>query len=88
MSGVDFIDVSRRLLKDNMGLQPGERLVIVYDETTLRIGESLFLAGCDLGAKAAAIRIPALARNGMEPDESVAAAKVKLTPAELAELSV
>lgn len=74
MSGVDFIDVSRRLLKDNMGLQPGERLVIVYDETTLRIGESLFLAGCDLGAKAAAIRIPALARNGMEPDEIVAAA--------------
>jgi leucyl aminopeptidase (aminopeptidase T) len=70
---VDFIDVSRRLLKDNMGLTSGERLVIVYDETTLRIGESLFLAGCDLGAKAAAIRIPVLARNGMEPDDIVAA---------------
>ncbi len=74
MSGVDFIDVSRRLLKDNMGLRSGERLIVIYDETTLRIGESLFLAGCDLGAKAAAIRIPVLARNGMEPDDIVAAA--------------
>ena len=71
---MDFVDVSKRLLKDNMGLVAGERLVVVYDETTLQIGESLFLAGCALGAKTAAIRIPVPERNGAEPDDIVSAA--------------
>jgi leucyl aminopeptidase (aminopeptidase T) len=64
---MDFTEIAKRLLTDNMGLQPGETLLVVYDETTLRIGETLFEAGRQLGAKAMALRIPLLAKNGEEP---------------------
>ena len=42
---MELTEVSRRLLSENMGLNPGETLLVLYDETTLRIGESLFEAG-------------------------------------------
>jgi leucyl aminopeptidase (aminopeptidase T) len=63
----DMIEIAKRLLSGNMGLQPGETLLVVYDETTLRIGETLFEAGRQLGAKSMALRIPLLAKNGEEP---------------------
>lgn len=69
-----FVDVARRLLADNMGLKNGESLLVVYDETTLNIGESLFEAGCELGAKVVAARMPKLAKNGEEPFSVVAEA--------------
>ena len=71
---MDFIAVAKRLLTDNMGLRPGESLLVIYDETTLRIGESLFEAGVQLGAKALAVRMPLLAKNGEEPFPVVAQA--------------
>lgn len=64
---MNFTATAKRLLTDNMGLKEGESLLIVYDETTLRIGESLFEAGLQLGAKALALRMPLLSRNGEEP---------------------
>jgi leucyl aminopeptidase (aminopeptidase T) len=71
---MDFITVSKRLLTDNMGLRASESLLVVYDETTLRIGESLFEAGMQLGARALALRIPPLLKNGEEPFPVVARA--------------
>lgn len=71
---MDFITVAKRLLTDNMGLRPTESLLVVYDETTLRIGESLFEAGTMLGARSLALRIPLLAKNGEEPFRIVAGA--------------
>ncbi|MDR1979578.1 MAG: aminopeptidase [Synergistaceae bacterium] len=64
---MDIIEVAKRLLTDNMGLKTGETLLVVYDETTLRIGETLFEAGVQLGAKAIALRTPLLSKNGEEP---------------------
>ena len=35
---MELTEVSRQLLRENMGLKPGETLLVLYDETTLRIG--------------------------------------------------
>ena len=71
---MDFLAAAKNLLDVNMGLKSGERLLVLYDETTLKIGESLFAAGTQLGANALAIRMPVLPRNGMEPDPAVVGA--------------
>jgi leucyl aminopeptidase (aminopeptidase T) len=71
---MDFIDVAKRILTDNMGLNAGESLLVIYDETTLRIGESLFEAGCALGAQTVALRMQKLPRNGIEPFPVIAQA--------------
>lgn len=71
---MDFIGVAKRLLSDNMGLNPDETLLILYDETTLRIGESLFTAGGLLKAKVMALRMPPLSQNGEEPFAPAASA--------------
>jgi leucyl aminopeptidase (aminopeptidase T) len=71
---MDFMEIAKRLLTDNMGLQLGETLLVVYDETTLRIGETLFEAGVRLGARAMGLRIPLLAKNGEEPFPAAARA--------------
>ena len=68
------IEIAKRLLDDNMSLQSGESLLVVYDETTLAIGESLFRAGVELGAQAVAMRMPRLGKNGEEPFSVVAEA--------------
>jgi leucyl aminopeptidase (aminopeptidase T) len=70
----DFIGAAKRLLQDNMGLREGESLLVIYDETTLRIGESLFEAGAELGARALALRIRRMAKSGEEPFPVVAQA--------------
>lgn len=71
---MDFIAVAKRLLTENMGLLASESLLVVYDETTIRIGESVFEAGVALGARAVALRIAPLAKNGEEPFPVVARA--------------
>jgi leucyl aminopeptidase (aminopeptidase T) len=71
---MDFIGVAKRLLLENMGLKAGESLLVIYDETTLRIGESLFAAGLELDARALALRMRKMAKSGMEPFPATAAA--------------
>jgi leucyl aminopeptidase (aminopeptidase T) len=71
---MDFVGVAKRLLTDNMGLAAGESVLVVYDETTVRIGESLFAAGIELGAKTLALRMRKMEKSGMEPPPAVAAA--------------
>ncbi len=73
----DFIGTAKKLLQVNMGLQAKEKLLILYDETTLKIGENLFLAAEELCAEALAVRMPRLARSGMEPPEIIADAMKK-----------
>lgn len=71
---MDFISAAKRLLLDNMALKAGESLLVIYDETTLRIGESLFEAGLELGAKTLALRMKKMEKSGMEPPPAAAAA--------------
>jgi len=69
-----MIGVAKRILTDNMGLTPGEALLVVYDESTLKIGEGFFEAGSLLGARTVALRIKRMEKGGMEPFPVVAAA--------------
>ncbi|MDR1835304.1 MAG: aminopeptidase, partial [Fusobacteriaceae bacterium] len=71
---MDFIEVAKRILEENMALKEGETFLVIYDETTLQIGESLFEAGALLGAKSVAMRIKKMAKSGMEPFPIVAEA--------------
>jgi hypothetical protein len=64
---MDFAGVARRILEENMGLKSSETFLVLYDQTTLRIGESLFEAAGMIGAKALAMRMPLLSKNGEEP---------------------
>lgn len=79
-----FLEAAKHLLIENMGLKAGESLLVVYDETTLRIGESLFEAGQQLQAKVVAMRMPLLSKNGAEPysvvAEAMAASDVVVAP--------
>lgn len=79
-----FVEAAKRLLLDNMGLKAGESLLVVYDETTLQIGESLFEAGRQLQAKVVAARMPLLSKNGEEPypvvADAMAASDVVVAP--------
>ncbi|MDR1058567.1 MAG: aminopeptidase [Treponema sp.] len=67
VTGEGFIEAAKGLLQNNMGLQKGESLLVIYDETTLRIGESIFEAGAELGARTVALRIQRMAKSGEEP---------------------
>jgi len=71
---MDFAGVARRILEENMGLKSSETFLALYDQTTLRIGESLFEAAGMIGAKALAMRMPLLSKNGEEPFAPAAAA--------------
>ncbi|WP_367339144.1 aminopeptidase [Aminivibrio sp.] len=71
---MDFAGVARRILEENMGLKSSETFLVLYDQTTLRIGESLFEAAGMIGAKALAMRMPLLSKNGEEPIAPAAAA--------------
>lgn len=73
----DFIGTAKKLLGVNMGLKQGEKLLVLYDETTLKIGESLFTAGEELGAETLAVRMSVLPGNGVEPPAIVAEAMTK-----------
>lgn len=60
-----------------MGLEKGERLLVVTDTSTVTIGEALFQAGEELGALPVLIKISPTGRHGAEPPLPVAAAMEK-----------
>ncbi|MGI6128492.1 MAG: aminopeptidase [bacterium] len=68
------VDIARGLLQQNMALKAGEQLLIVVDKSTLAIGEALFTAGDELGAKVILMRIQPTGRSGAEPTQAVAQA--------------
>lgn len=71
---MDFIAAAKNVLASNMGLVVGEKFLVLYDETTEKIGESLFKAAAELGAQPIALKLPVMERNGMEPEERAIAA--------------
>ena len=77
MKMCDFIGTAKKLLGVNMGLKEGEKLLVLYDETTLKIGESLFIAGEALGAETLSVRMSILPGNGVEPPSIVSEAMTK-----------
>jgi leucyl aminopeptidase (aminopeptidase T) len=68
------VEVVRRVLETNLGLQPKERLVIVTDIPTEQIGHAFFDAGIEAGAVAVLVVIPPTGRNGAEPPPAAAGA--------------
>jgi leucyl aminopeptidase (aminopeptidase T) len=71
---VDFekmVEVSKRLLSNNMGLLPEEKLLVICDAQTENIGKSLFEAGRALSNEPLLIHIPPLKKNGEEPQTRV-----------------
>jgi len=69
-----LIDASSKVLSRCMGLSSEEKLLIVCDENTINIGESLFTAALPMGADAILIQIPATKISGGEPPDLVASA--------------
>jgi leucyl aminopeptidase (aminopeptidase T) len=60
-------------VRDCMGLQPGERLLVVTDAPLRRIGYALREAGVDLGNEVVLVEITPRTTNGEEPPGEVAA---------------
>lgn len=66
-----MVEVSKRLLSNNMGLLPEEKLLVICDAQTGNIGKSLFEAGRALSNEPLLIYIPPLKKNGEEPQRRV-----------------
>ena len=62
-----LVEIAEHLLRQNLALKDGEQLLIIVDETTLSIGEALFEAGRNLGAKVVEMQIQPLGKSGAEP---------------------
>ncbi len=59
-------------LRDCMGLQKGEKLLVITDDLRYAIGKALFVKGQELGAEALLLEIPVGKFNGEEPPEDAA----------------
>jgi leucyl aminopeptidase (aminopeptidase T) len=64
---MSMVDIGQHLLRQNLALKEGEQLLIIVDETTLSIGQALFAAGVNLGARAIKMQMPLLGKSGREP---------------------
>lgn len=60
-----------------MGLQPGERALIITDEARLHLGQALYAKARQLGAQALLIQMPVARVSGEEPPAAVAAAMME-----------
>ncbi|HCA41033.1 MAG TPA: aminopeptidase [Aminobacterium sp.] len=66
-----MVDVSKRLLTDNMGLLKEENLLVICDYKTVNIAQSLFEAGQLLGCESLLVQIQPMKKNGEEPPARV-----------------
>ena len=67
--------VTGRVIRDYLGVQPGESLVVIVDDgASHEVAASLYEQGVAVGADAALIRTPMRAHSGAEPSSAVAAA--------------
>ncbi len=72
---VPLDSVTGRVVRDYLGVQPGESLVVIVDDgADAAVAESLYRQGLEAGADAALIRTPMRAHSGAEPSAAVAAA--------------
>lgn len=65
---------ARKLVEVNGRVQPGERVVVVTDETMGQIAERVARAAASVGAEVVTCTMPSRERNGQEPPLPVAAA--------------
>jgi len=70
----DLIGVARRVLDVNLGLKPGEKLLVITDTSRHVIGEALFRAGLELGAESILVVMKPRSRHGEEPPTPIRAA--------------
>src|SRR3972149_256068 len=65
---------ARLVLRTSAALRPGERVLIVVDEGTRRVGDAFALAARALGADPVLASIAPRAKDGDEPPEPIGAA--------------
>lgn len=63
---------ARRVISSTLAVREGEELVVVADEQTRTVGESLFAAALEAGADAILALVPPPRRPGEEPPEHLA----------------
>jgi leucyl aminopeptidase (aminopeptidase T) len=68
-----LLEVARNVLRTNLGVSPGEKLLVITDTEKIGIGMALFRAGLDLGLDAVISIMRPRRRNGEEPPDHVAA---------------
>ncbi len=75
MSAVELAAVAHRVMESYLGVQPGERVLIVSDtRTSPSLPIALSAQAFTLGADAVTVTMPPRSRSGIEPPEPVAAA--------------
>jgi len=72
----DFVGISRRILSDCLGAKPGEKCLVITDDSEEELAGYLYEAGKELGLVAMLLKIPLLSRSGEEPP-AVAAEAMK-----------
>ncbi len=70
-------EVARRVLRVNLGLEPGEEFIVITDLEKEEIGRVLFKAGLELGAEAVLFVMKPRTRNAEEPPRTIANAWMK-----------
>ncbi|MFD1887318.1 aminopeptidase [Paenibacillus wenxiniae] len=68
------IEISKNVLVDCLGLQAGESLVVVTDDSRKELAEALYEGGKRLGAESMLVVMQERSRSGEEPPASVAVA--------------
>ncbi|MGI1691122.1 aminopeptidase [Thermoanaerobacter uzonensis] len=68
----DFVDISKKLLIDCLGVNKGESLLVITDDAKKEIGEYFYEAGKELNLISMLLKIPLAKRSGEEPPEAVA----------------
>ena len=75
------IEISKNVLTDCLGLQPGESLVVVTDDSRKELAESLYEAGKRLGAESMLMVMQERSKSGEEPPASIAMAMMNASVA-------
>lgn len=73
---LDLEENAKAILHSSLGLEEGEKLLVVTDPDRRRIAETLFAAGADLGADSVLTMMSPRESNGQEPPDHVAAAMI------------
>ncbi len=66
--------IAKNILVSNLGVHTGEEVLVVVDETSLRIGSALFGAAKELGCEVLLMQMTERELSGQEPPKAVAAA--------------
>ena len=75
------IEISKNVLIDCLGLQAGESLVVVADDSRQHLAESLYEAGKRLGAESMLMVMQEHSKSGEEPPASIATAMMNASVA-------